>query len=483
VPGLLESLGVGLYEHDIGRTVRDGVRLLQLGLPPRRLLAELAAYDARHAEYGSSHVMALAADCARGLPDDAGPSAMYAVAPVIELCGESNRRLPPCERAAAATVDLHGDGAARLGAELRVAVQAEDVGRAQALLGGALDAGADWAMVERWLLEIASDHFTDFGHQLIYLTKTGELLAGQAEPEILASLTRDVALGQLDGFLYATREDTLPYMARYSSRLEAVEDELPELFARGRDEIVIEGTVLRDAVLDGSAGEAIDALQSALCEGIAAPRIARELVAAAAHRLLRFDVSLDSDPDCVEGWLWATHRFTFAAAVRQAVEQLPTPDALRFLYQAVAFVHSGQPMDAEQAERVELDAGATTASGLPTADDVVAAISTRDADRAVVLANALLADDEGTQALRTQLKELCLADPLVRPIVVTHAIKTTWAAFEEYDALAGHVDRNVPVLGAVRLLASPIVERRVHELVKRSIDWVVNGKVPRKLTQ
>ena len=71
----------------------------------------------------------------------------------------------------------------------------------------------------------------------------------------------------------------------------------------------------------------------------------------------------------------------------------------------------------------------------------------------------------------------------MRPIVVTHAIKTTWAAFEERAALADHVDRDVPVLAAVRLLASPVVERRIHELVKRSIDWVVDGKVPRKLTQ
>lgn len=483
IPGLLDSLQVGLFEHDVGRGLRDGVRLLKLGLSPRRLLAELAAYDARHSEYGSSHVMALAADCARGLPDDAGPAAMYSIAPVIELCGESNCRLPARERAAPAAVDLSGEGSARLGVELRAAVQAKDVDRAQALLAGALDEGADWAVVERWLLEIASDHFTDFGHQLIYLTKTRDLLAGLDDPEVLAALTRDVALGQLDGMLYATREDTLPYMERYSKRLEAIQAELPELLARGRDDIELDGTGLRDAVLDGSAVEAIDALHAALCEGVAAPRIARELVAAAAHRLLRFDVSLDSDPDCMEGWLWATHRFTFAAAVRQAVEQLPTPDALRFLYHAVAFVHSGRPMDVEQSQQIVLDGSATTEPNEPTVDDVLTAIAAKHADHAVLLAQALLASDEGVQALRIALEQLCLADPLVRPIVVTHAIKTTWAAFEEHALLAGHVDRNIPILATVRLLASPIVERRVHEMVTRSIDWVVNGKVPRKLTQ
>jgi len=41
----------------------------------------------------------------------------------------------------------------------------------------------------------------------------------------------------------------------------------------------------------------------------------------------------------------------------------------------------------------------------------------------------------------------------------------------------------VPVLAAVRMLASPIKERRVAELVGSSIDWVLHGKLPRKLTQ
>ena len=71
----------------------------------------------------------------------------------------------------------------------------------------------------------------------------------------------------------------------------------------------------------------------------------------------------------------------------------------------------------------------------------------------------------------------------MRPIVVAHAIKTAAAAFEERAALAGHPDRDLPLLAAVRFLASPVAERRLRATVARSIAWVVDGRVPRKLTQ
>jgi hypothetical protein len=86
-------------------------------------------------------------------------------------------------------------------------------------------------------------------------------------------------------------------------------------------------------------------------------------------------------------------------------------------------------------------------------------------------------------ALQRVLEELCLADPLVRPIAVAHALKTTVAAFEEHAALDRSPDRRIGVLATVRLLASPLVERRVHEQAARSLRWVVDGAIPRKLTQ
>jgi len=499
IPGLVDSFREGLFDHDNGRSVRDGVRLLRLGFSPRRLLLELAVYDARHAEYGSTHVLALAADCGRGLADDAGAEAMYAIAPVIDLCGEANRRLAPRERGPAVACSMDSVGEA-----LRTAVEAEDVPRAQGLLAGAFDAGVSWPTVEGWLLTIAADHFTDFGHQLIYLTKVGTWFGGRGKGDAggsdgrhdggheEADAARELALGLLDSLLFATREDTLPYMGRYSRRLAALDHELPTLFAAVNADVTWDGSALRMGVLDGSAAEALDALEHALRQGVPPRRIARELVVAAAHRLLRFKVALDSDTSCAEGWLWATHRFTFAAAVRQAVEALAAPAALRFLFHAVAFVHSGQPMDEAANEATDERSDQHAARGAEAdqasaqqglLDDLLAAIGARQGGRAVAAAEQLLSSERGAVALQASLRDLCLADPLVRPIVVAHAIKTTWAAFEERAALGDHPDRDIPVLAAVRLLASPIVERRIHELVQRSIAWVARGEMPRKLTQ
>ena len=58
-----------------------------------------------------------------------------------------------------------------------------------------------------------------------------------------------------------------------------------------------------------------------------------------------------------------------------------------------------------------------------------------------------------------------------------------FAAFEEYEALDGHFARELPVLAAIRFLASPVAERRTGSIVHTSLRWVVDGVVPRKLTQ
>ena len=162
--------------------------------------------------------------------------------------------------------------------------------------------------------------------------------------------------------------------------------------------------------------------------------------------------------------------------MRNALQRFDSPDALRFLFHAVAFLNSGKSMDLAASERPD-----TTAEDA-TPQDVLMAILGRDAWTAVRRTRGVLRAGNA-DALRVALEDLCLADPVVRPIVVAHAIKTTVAGFEEYDALEGHADREIPVLAAVRLLASPIVERRVHSQVGTSLRWVVDGEMPRKLTQ
>ena len=481
VPGWLASFEAGLLRHENGRASRDGVRLLGAGYAPARLLADIALSDARRAEYGTTHVLAVAADCARFLDERPGSDAMYAIAPVMDLCGETNRRLPARERPAAlAGADVEA---------LRDAVEAEDAERAEGLLRGAFEAGLTAREAEHWLFAVLSDHFLDFGHPLIYLVKARELLdrlgdeAAEYAPEIYGSLLHGIVLG--------TREDTLPYWAPYTRREGELGGEFADEFAgeladefAGRPTDALPGvdsaelsSALVAAVLDGSIDEAFAALTDGLRSGLSAGDAARALVAAAAQRMLRFDVAHDSNPEVAENWLWATHRFTFASAVRNAVERFDSPLAVRFLYQSMAWTHQGRSMDLAPADRVDLEPRPVNVDG------ILRAIAAKDPRRAVGGVADLVWSGADLAPLRRELEALCLADPAVRPIVVAHVIKTVCAAFEEYEALEGHPDRAVPLCAVVRFLASPVAERRVHSGVRTSIAWVAEGRMPRKLTQ
>jgi len=471
VPALRRSLEEGLFRHDNGRAIRDAVRLLLAGYPPSRLLADLARYDALHAEYGTTHVLPLAADCGRMLDRYAGVDAMYVVAQVIDLCGESNARLALRERPPALP------GATALA--LREAVEREDAVVAEGLVRGALESGIARREVEAWLCAAMSDHFTDFGHELIFLVKAQDLLdqLERAAPSEAMAYAADLYGGLVYATVIATREDTLPYMRGYFRRLAEVEGDLAAVRARARSDASFDAARFADAVLDGKASEASDALWSALRDGVPAERVAEALVGAAAIRLFRFDLDVDRSADVQEGWLWATHRLTFASAVRAATRRFQSPDVLRLLVQAVAFIHSGRGMDAPPERRLAI----VPEPG--TAEEVAVAIVQRRPEAAVRLAAGCLARDGSATLLRPTLEDLCLRDPLVRPIFLCHAVKTTVAAFDEYQALAGHPLRAWPVLATVRFLASPVVERTVHRAVRTSIQWVAEGVLPRKLTQ
>jgi len=465
--GYVASLRHALTQGDSGRALRDVVRVLQAGRAPRLVLAELAAHDAEHAEYGSTHALPVAADCARFLDRYDGPRAAIAIAPVVDLCIDANQRLPERRRPApipGATL-----------AELRRAVEAEEVEYAEALFRGAIDAGTERAELERWLYSLLSMHFLDFGHELIYLVKAQELF-DEVEPEyaarILPALFYAISL--------ATREDTLPYWAPYARRLREVEGRFEEVWSRrGAAASPFDGAALEAVLLDGSAAEAHDLLWSVLAGGADPSDVARTIVVAAARRLWRFDIAVDRDPEVLETWLWATHRFTFASAVRNALERFDSPDALRFLFQAMAFVHSGRALDRPGAEPLpEL-----ARDGSADVESILAAVRARDAETACARARRHLERGGPVDALRAAVEDLCLSDPLVRPIAVAHVVKTACAAFEEHAALAGHPGRDWPLLATLRFLASPVVERRVRESAERSIRWVAEGVMPRKLTQ
>jgi len=463
IPPLLRSVREGLLEHDNGRVIRDAVRLIQAGYSAADLLAFVAGFDADRAQYGSTHVLALAADCGRLLSRYRGPEALYAVAPVLDLAGESQKNRP------ARTLAPPESGGTL--ESFRAAVEGEDGPRAESLLLGALDGDGGVDVAEEWLADAVFRHFLDFGHSAIYLLKTREVLTRSSDALAFA---RSIMPGLLFKIVLGTREDTLPYMRAW---FEGVDDAaMDRLASLERPDVDLDHGALRDVMLDGGFADARAAIWRELERGVSRDQLANELVVAAAQRMWRFDLRLEFDAGVAENWLWATHRLTFASAARQLLVAWRSPQALRLLFQAAAFIHTGRAMDAP-----ECSLPPTLTAGGP--DAVVAAVKDRDADRAVGLLRGLAARRESLAQLEIVLQDLALSDPVVRPIVVTHVIKTLLAGFDEWRALEGNPDRLWPLYAALRFIASPVKERRVRDQVETSIAWVAEGRMPRKLTQ
>lgn len=459
VPQLLSSLREGLRDGSVDRCLRDLARLLQAGESTASLFVEIARDDARRAEYGSTHTLPLCGDLLEIAAPD-GTDALFALAPAVAMSCEANVRMPPRVRSAPTA---RGDEAALL----RI-VEAENVELAESVVRGLVKAGRRLE-VDAWLLGVAAQHFLSFGHPLIYLMRMRPLLR-HLDDEALA----DVWGGWVVRAVNGTREDTLPFLRVYRRSLEAREDTLNDLLAAADPDAPFDEEGLVRAVLDGTAKEACEALWTALEGGVSGSTVARALVLASAARLLRFDLQVEFDGSTAEGWIWATHRLTFASAVREAADLWPDRvDILRLLLQAVAFIHSGKGMDCPPERRPVI------APKIGSAEDLRDALSGRRADEAMALARTAAWSPEERHALL----DPGLSDRFVRPISMAHAIKTAAAALREHDALGNHPDRSLPAVATARFLASPVIEQRRRDQVRAALRFVLDGKPPKKLTQ
>lgn len=462
--GYLQSLRDGLFKADNGRVFRDALRLLQAGMTPRALLLEAIHRDAIHAEYGTTHVLPMAADACRQFGSFSGLEVMHPIGNVLDLYGESNVRLPPRQVPEPMT---NGTGE-----DVAHAIESEDLIRAEAWVRGALLAGVSRAQIEAWLYDACAEHLLDFGHPLIYIVKAQEFFAEL--PDVDRTVLADVYGAMTYSIGVGTREDLLPFMRQYFKRYDAVADELAASYGQDRPDAPFDVERFVALALEGTVEDACEGMFSALREGVSPERIATALVRAAAERFFRFDVEIEQSLGVVENWLWATHRFTFACAVRNAIVRHRSPKSLRFLVQTLAFTHSGRKMDAPVERRCAIHAKKASVN------EVLEAIRKKDQDLAVDYVAGYVNDNLPITDLRQAVFHYCTQDPFVRPIYVAHAVKVAAAAFEEYEV---HGDRT-GLLSMARFLASPVVrERRVERSIAQSVRWVVDGQTPKKLTQ
>lgn len=461
LPQRWESLESGLRARRPGQAVRELARLTQAGVSPVQILAWCAAFDARYAEYGSTHALPVAADALRVLPLLPARQAVLPLAFVVEMLADFDALMP---RRAAPAAQSPGDPAA-----LRALVEAEDAPGAEAMARGL--ATSDREGLQAAILALCADHFLDFGHGLIFTVRGFELLeaADFAHAEdIVGALAYNIVLG--------TREDLLPEWKTYREQLARVD--LPKLWERQlRAPAWWDRSGFLAVLLDGRATEALEKLTELLWEGVALPDLAGTLAVAASERLLRFDLAIDADPTVQEAWLDCTHRLTFVNAVRLAAQRWRHPDLLRLFFQATFFVHRGKGLDAPPERRFR----ALPASSASPAR-VLDAIRRRSPEEAVGLTRALLEDPADAGPLRDALLPVCLGEIGVRPIFMAHMLKTCVAAFDEAEQLAPEPEWPLPILAVVRLLASPLREQRVAQRVHEALRFVDEGRPPRRLT-
>lgn len=416
------SLSDALFKRRLGQALRDTLRLLVGGTPPAVIAAHVARHDALHARWGTTHTLPVAADCAR-LADaiDDPYEQIHRLAPMLDMAVDATGHLPLRERPTEADI-----AAAEADADALVAaVEAEDALGAEAILRAAHRDGVSPATIEAWLLRCTALHFTDFGHQLIYLQKLRELrlrLGDAADPTVLC----DLAVGLVVGLAYATREDTLPYMRRWFG-----------------EPLTTDGGDLLDALRGGVRSEVLPALGAALERGDRA-KAADELIVAGAWRAEQFDEALPADPTVDEDWLSATHRFTAALAVAELLDHVPCSDAdaEALLRQGASFVSIAKATDrTEPAERSPVDA-----------------------------------------SWCAPLLELLLDDRFARPIRLAHGVKTLVAAMDAQKRLPIE-HRDAPVHAVRRYLLTPARERSLRGQVHEAVRWLRDGKPPRRLTR
>ncbi|MGH2829394.1 MAG: Rieske (2Fe-2S) protein [Actinomycetota bacterium] len=453
MPELFASLIEALEEVDVGRMARDTMRLTRLGTPLAAVVREGARYGAPRVEYGWNHSLATLADCMNlaGVFDGALQS--LPVVQGLSVVSEAEVRRPIRPRPEPAdVVGAYGSVDRALKAYPRL-VEQEKAEEAEAVLRGALAAGASAGAVRRALLNAITDHFLGYGHPMIYCMKAFELL------DVIGWEEADAVLGPLvPATVLATKYDRLPYMRQFLGAWRDAGADMTALAARGNSGPFDEAAVRR-ALLDGSPAEAFHAVYEALAQGAGVGRVIDATAGAASSRLGRFDIDLDADDTNEWGWLDVTHTLTYIDALRWAWNHSPTPEVLRGLFHAAWFVQWTQRFDAKDRHAVRPHATASP-------DDVLGAIRRHDPDAAVALVTGFEGD---TALLNAPLAQAAAEDQHSAPIMVAHSVKTTRAAIVEAQALRG--DR-APIAAAARFMASPKRERFVFNATLEAIAFV-----------
>ncbi len=292
---------------------------------------------------------------------------------------------------------------------------------AEAMIRRGLDAGLHWRDMERAFVEAALAHFNSFGHSVIYVYKTSQLIetAGQQlEPYLLPALARHLC--------YTTREDLLPEFKRYA----AVLGDLERPGSRNESKLDV------DDLFPATSQQALAWVATNIADH--QPQTLYDvLLESLARNLLHFDTScqdaFDQSVNESVGWLHCTHGITFANAVRTLCTKYPQFWPQGLLQMACMLGRNRRFLD--------LDTDRS---------------SWNVADRFAFFASA---------------NETLLDHGLIHPIFSSHLIKTTRAVHEELEPAPASCQTYL-LAGLNRFLHSPIKQKHARRLARQAIDLV-----------
>lgn len=309
------------------------IALLDLGVAPTEPFQVGLAFGTRYNKAGWDTGLTMLTCMMNLLPyldEDDHPRALYQG---LSAVARDSAEAPPHFR-------VHPLPTAKLNfptlkAWFRQFIEQRDREAAERCLVTAVQSGMSQTQIAEMLFAAATDHrYLDVGHVLDFINKALEALdaVDWQEPEpVLASLVA--------GLANATRMEessSWRYPVDLVAILEAAFEQLPAVLKAGQSQ---RGNWTQPAdllpVLLGEDAQAIsDELLNALRSGSTEEQLAEVVTYAAALRVARFHTNNEHGD-----WNSAHHPFTFANAVQQGIQRVPTSELLRGVFDAAMSVY------------------------------------------------------------------------------------------------------------------------------------------------
>lgn len=405
---ILEGLKIGFQKRQYGRISRELSRFIFNKIDPIIAVKEVIKWSYNKFEDGTTHAYAVAGDWIRlYLESNNQEEKIIYLTELIDYISLESLRHP---------IFSFNEGILDWDHNSFVkAVEDENEDKAISFINGFFINKLDYKFLEKALVEIALNHYNDFGHSLIYVQKTSyliEKLGNDVAKPLVSALVRSI--------IKATREDLLPEFSKYKEYLEAN----PKLTNS-------QGFFMLN--VNESMNNVISSFNKYLNE-----EIYDLLLQSNAKNMLYFDISyqykVDNKVSENIGWLDFTHALTFSNAVRELCSKYPQYWK-KALLQLACF--SGRNVDYLDDELQEED------------------FFVKDINEFV-----------------NSFYEKITDHGLTSPIFPAHLLKTFIAVMEEVKHSNNDITKKYLLASLNRFLNSPIKQKHIKRTIKQSIELV-----------